>query len=599
MSSAFVTAVVLSSFLQSGTQAPATPSAQTSAAPPVVTETVVVTASVAPEAPDKVARTVHVLTGRDLDLMGVRSIIDALRLVPDVDPHARGPMDVQTDFSIRGSTFGQNLILVDGVRLNDTQSGHHDGEIPMAALGIDRLEVVSGGDSAVYGADALGGAINVISRTDAHADALFEGGQFGLVRGEASASGVGLPANWAATGWGSHSSGFTDDRQFTIGGGALRGSPRPGVIVDVRHQRRAFGAAGFYGNAPSEEWTDQTLGSATWTQTSGRWLTTVRGTVRDHGDHFIFTIDNPSLSENRHRTNSADVTANVEHDSANGTRLTVGTVAGGDWIHSTNLGDRRYGRASAYAEAIVPLAAKTTVQGGLRVDDYSTFGASWNPSASIATWASPHVKLRASVAHAFRVPTFTELYYHDPATLGTPTLTPEHGWTFDGGADVVSGPWTFSVSPFVRRDHDVIDFVKAQPADLFKATNVRDVTSKGAEADVQRRWRQALVRVYYAGLSIDAPAIGAISRYVLEYARHSSGGSIAAPIGHGVNVAVNVDHRHRLDGQSYDLVSAKVARTFARGEIYLSGSNLLNDSYHEVAGVAMPGRWLLVGVTLR
>jgi iron complex outermembrane receptor protein len=593
---AFLTSLAL----QTGAQAPVPAPAQTAQADsPTVAETVIVTASIAPESPDQVARTVHVLTRQDLDLLGLRSIIDALRLTPEVDPRARGPMDVQTDFSIRGSTFGQNLVLVDGVRVNDTQSGHHDGEIPMAAIGIDRIEVLSGGDSAVYGADALGGAINVISRSDPHADALFEGGQFGFVRGEASASGLGLPTNWAATGWGSHSSGFTDDRQFTIGGGALRGSPRPGLIVDVRHQRRAFGAAGFYGNAPSQEWTDQTLGSVTWTQTNGAWVTTVRGAFRNHGDHFIFTIDNPSLSESRHRTNSADVTASVERETASGAHLTFGTVAGGDWIRSTNLGDRNYGRASAYAEAIVPVAPKTTVQAGLRVDDYSTFGASWNPSAAISTWVSPHVKLRASAAHAFRVPTFTELYYHDPATLGTPTLAPEHGWTVDGGADVVAGPWTVGVSPFVRWDRDVIDFVKAQPADLFTATNVRDVTSKGAEADLQRRWRQAVFRVYYAGLSVDAPSLTLISRYVLEYARHSSGGSIATPIGHGVNLAVNVDHRHRLDGQSYDLVSAKIGKTFSRGEIYLSGSNLLNDTYHEIAGVAMPGRWLMLGVAIR
>ena len=498
MFSATVSAVLLSLSLPAGPQTPAAPP-QSPATPPAVSETVVVTASVAPEPSDQVARTVHVLTRQDLDLMGVRSIIDALRLVPEVDPRARGPMDVQTDFSIRGSTFGQNLVLVDGVRLNDTQSGHHDGEIPMATLGIDRIEVVSGGESAVYGADALGGTINVISRTDTHADALFEGGQFGFVRGEASASGLGIPKDWAATGWGSHSSGFTDDRQFTIGGGALRGSPRPGLVVDVRHQRRAFGAAGFYGNAPSEEWTDQTLGSVTWTQTTGRWATTLRGAFRNHGDHFIFTIDDPSLSENRHRTNSADVSIDVEHDSDNGTRLTVGTVAGGDWIRSTNLGDRNYGRASVYAEAIVPLAPRTTLQAGVRADEYSTFGTSWNPSAAVSTWVTPHVKLRASAAHAFRVPTFTELYYHDPATLGTPTLTPEHGWTVDGGADVVSGPWTVSVTPFVRWDHDVIDFVKAQPADLFTATNVRDVTSKGAEADLSRRWRRALFRVVLRG----------------------------------------------------------------------------------------------------
>ena len=78
------------------------------------------------------------------------------------------PFDVQTDFSIRGATFGQSLVLIDGLRLNDSQSGHHNGDIPAMLAGIDRIEIATGPGSAAHGADALGGTINVITRRDAH-----------------------------------------------------------------------------------------------------------------------------------------------------------------------------------------------------------------------------------------------------------------------------------------------------------------------------------------------------------------------------------------------------------------------------------------------
>ena len=108
------------------------------------------------------------MTGEDLRALGIGVVADALRLVPGVDVRARGPRDVQTDFSIRGATFGQNLVLIDGFRLNDSQSGHHNGDIPTSVLGLERIEVVHGPGSAVHGADALGGTINFITRRDRH-----------------------------------------------------------------------------------------------------------------------------------------------------------------------------------------------------------------------------------------------------------------------------------------------------------------------------------------------------------------------------------------------------------------------------------------------
>ncbi len=237
--------------------------------PPRVTERVVVTATAAPVAAEAVTRTVTTLTREELEMLGFVSIVEALRLAPGVDARARGPRDVQTDFSIRGATFGQHVVLVDGFRLNDSQSGHHNGELPAALFGIDRVEVVNGPGSAVHGADALGGTIHVLTRRDRHAVAGLTIGQFGSASGQASVAGAGLPQGLALSGWASRAGNFdvptvdgdrrSTDREFALGGAAMRGPVLDGVTLDVRHQRRAFGANGFYGNSPSKEWTDQTI----------------------------------------------------------------------------------------------------------------------------------------------------------------------------------------------------------------------------------------------------------------------------------------------------------------------------------------------------
>jgi iron complex outermembrane receptor protein len=578
--------------------------AQTSsppASPPRITQQVVVTASLTPAPADTIGRTVTVVTRDDVERMGLRSIIEALRFVPGLDARARGPFDVQTDFSIRGATFGQQLVLADGIRLNDSQTGHHNGEIPLPAVAVDRIEVVAGAGSAVHGADALGGTINVISRTGTYQTASLAYGQHGLVDAQASIGGGVLPANTTLSGWGSRSGGFMADRDFASGGVALRTSPVAGLVLDVRHQRRAFGANGFYGPSPSKEWTDQTLGAASWQQATGAWTTRVHGSARRHGDHFRWDINRPGYAENLHHTHAVDAGVDASRAIRRAT-LTIGGSAGGDWVISSNLGDHDYRRGSLFAEVQAPVRDRTEIVAGLRVDRYETFGRSTSPSIAIATRVAPGVRVRGSLARAFRVPSFTELYYTDPSNLGSPNLRAERGWSLDGGADWTHRAWTTSVSVFRRWDDDVIDWLRDTPADRWQSANVRDVTTSGIEASLTRRAGGALIRLSYAGLSVDAPSVIQLSKYVLEYARHQAGISASLPVGGGVRVAVNVDARNRLVEQawhSYALVGTRLSRPFGRLDVFLDASNLFDVEYREVAGVDMPGRWVSVGLTVR
>jgi iron complex outermembrane receptor protein len=389
------------------------------------------------------------------------------------------------------------------------------------------------------------------------------------------------------------------DRDFAQGGAALRGSPAAGLILDLRHQRRAFGAAGFYGNSPSKEWTDQTLAGVSWQTSHNSWITTARGLVRHHADHFLWDIIRPEISRNRHRTNAGEGSVTLARDLGAGRRFTVGASGGGDWVASTNLGDRHFAKIGALAELLLPVGTRATVQAAARFDGYSTFGRNLSPSASVAVWPVSSLRLRASAGRAFRVPTFTELYYHDPGNLGNPDLVAERGWTLDGGVDWIHRDWTLSASPFRRWDNDVIDWVKPTAPDLWRSANVRDVTSTGVELSVSRAWRQAIVRASYATLTVDAPALPVISKYLLEYAKHQAAGSVSLPIGGGLRAAINIDHRRRLDGQEYSLVGARISRTISRFKVFVDATNLLDEQYHEVAGVAMPGRWMTVGVDIR
>ena len=559
---------------------------------------VIVTATAAPVAPEWTGRTVVVITADDLARLGINVLADALRLVPGMDVRARGPWDVQTDFSIRGATFGQQLVLIDGVRLNDSQSGHHNGDIPAAAAGIDRIEVVTGPGSALHGADALGGVINVVTRRTAHTSGSFSVGQHALFAGALSAQGARVPLGMTMSAWGVRSSGFETGREFAQGGASVRTPAWRGWQFDARHVRKAFGALNFYGPSPSKEWTDQSVFSTEWRQTSGAWMPSVHVAYRNHGDHFRWDRNRPGFAENRHRTNALSADVRLQHEAPSGRRVSAGGGAGGDRVDSTNLGDHDYTRGHAFVELQQPVASRAMVTAGLRADSYSGFGSSLNPSLAAAIQLTPALRLRSSVARAFRVPTFTELFYADPSNLGSPDLVAEHGWSLDGGVQFDRGRWSASVAPFIRWDSDVIDWLRPSTAERWRSTNVRDVTSRGIDLSLSHRRQSGFARVYYSGLYVDAPALTTLSKYVLEYARHSVGGAAAISLPAAWRLGATVDYRLRLDGQEYTLVGLRLARAIRFGELFVSGTNVLNERYREIAGVNMPGRWIVLGIQL-
>src|SRR5688572_823423 len=194
--------------------APLTASAQTPIPP--YRQTVVVTAAATPVDLGSVTRTLTVITREQIDALPVHSIADALRLTSSVDVRARGERGVQTDFAVRGANFGQMLVLVDGVRLNDAQSGHHNGDIPVPLDAVARIEVLHGPGSSLFGADAFGGTVNVITRRAPAAPSLLaQGGSFGFAagRGQAGFERGALRQMFAASV--DRSAGFMYDREFT------------------------------------------------------------------------------------------------------------------------------------------------------------------------------------------------------------------------------------------------------------------------------------------------------------------------------------------------------------------------------------------------
>jgi iron complex outermembrane receptor protein len=567
---------------------------------------IVVTAAATPVELGTVTRTLTVITRDQIAALPVHSIADALRLVAAVDVRARGERGVQTDFAVRGANFGQMLVLVDGVRLNDAQSGHHNGDIPVPLDAVERIEVLHGPGSSIFGADAFGGTVNVITRKAAPvASAAVETGSFGLVAGRGQIGVERGAVREVLSAAVDRSAGFMEERGFVTAGVSSQTSlgERTGLLAS--YLWKDFGANGFYGNAPSHEWTNQTLVAAKHRiGAAAGWQLGATASYRTHGDHFLFDVRRPGVSENRHRTHAVLTALRASRAAGSRGSITTGAEAGADWVRSTNLGDHDTRRISAFAEWRYAPAASTQLDTAVRVDRYTEFGTAWSPSLGVGWWPVDAVRVRASGARAFRVPTFTERYYSDPANFARPEVGAETAWAEEAGVDFFPvDEWTASATVFSRQDHDVIDWLRPTTAERWRTYNIRDVDTVGAEFSLRRAWSDgSFVQGGYTFLDVSAEAVTQLSKYVLDYAPHSVAGaaSIAVPGGLRIAPRLEIKQRTRSTGTTgYVVADLRLSRSYTGFEIGVEGSNLGNASYQEVLGVQMPGRAVILTVAVR
>ncbi len=564
---------------------------------------VVVTATAYPVPFGNLSRTVKVLTREQINRLPVRTIADVLRLASSVDLRARAPFGVQSDLSIRGANFNQVLVLLDGRRINDSQTAHHNSDFPVPLDMVERVEILYGPGSSLYGADAFGGAINIITRkTEAGASGHLAVGEHGLADAAFTTALTSGKLTEVISATLTRSAGFMFNRDFRTLGVSARTSFGKQSSVLFSHVDKEFGATGFYGDAPSREWTNQTV--LLWDQpvlSRPRHQADLQVFYRTHGDRFLWDVRRPDFFENRHRTHAAAVSTRLGSRISDKTLVTLGADAGADWIGSTNLGRHGIGRLSGFAEIQLAVGKSASVYPGLRIDHYSSFGSAANPSLSGSWWVLPRLRLRSAVGRAFRIPSFTELYYRDPNHEAYAGLEPETSWTAEVAADLAINPRSIaSVAVFSRWDEDLIDWTRTRVEEKWKTSNIHRVDTRGLELGWEYRFASGeTFETQYTWLSSQAGPVSYFSKYALDYARHSWTASGSVPLPLGFRYAQRTDFRRRRDRRSYWILDGRLTRQFQHWTWHLGCNNMLDWRYQEILGVDMPGRWLQTAIETR
>lgn len=565
-------------------------------------EVIVVTGTYEPVPLEETERTVRVFEVKG-DRTLVNSISDYLQSDASVDLRRRAPGDTQGDLSIRGGTFGQSLVLLNGIRINDAQSSHHNMDLPVPLDAITEIQVLRGSGSTQYGSDAVTGVVNLLVRPPSNELRL---------RGALGGDGINQQSGtlaFAGRGWAQSfvfardfSSGFMPDRDYrTLAVTSVtHAASRMGATdVLLALSDRPFGADQFYGNYNSWERAKGWFGSIR--QEFGR-QTGIDFAFRRHTDLFVLYRDRPWIYTNRHALESWDGAVRRFEELGTSSRLSYGAESYAESIDSTNLGNHGRIHYAGYLVWDARVLRRFSFNAGVRDEVYGAFRHQVSPAVSGGAWLSPRVKLRAAVSRAFRLPTCTDLYYHDPANVGSPDLRPESAWNFEGGADLhLGGHVKVSATVFHRRDRDLIDYVRYSAADVYRATNFQRLHFNGVEAGLEWQPRAGQsVSAQYAGLSgRRAETTGAISKYVFNYPIHNGVVTWQGAIGRQIVGRMRVGVTERFGRDPYGVWDVSAARSRGRLRPFLQLSNLTATSYQEVIGVSMPRRTVIGGVEWR
>ncbi|MFO0142633.1 MAG: TonB-dependent receptor plug domain-containing protein, partial [Aphanizomenon sp.] len=458
-------------------------------------------------------RPIYVITGEEMEAQGARTVREAIKFLPGIlgDGTVGTEVNALSGQLIRGSNTGQVLILLDGRPINNAGSGGFDLS-EFTTNNIQRIEVLPGGGSTLYGSDAIGGVINIITRRPTEkitTEAKVNIGAYGLNQQSIQNSGKKGDISWVV---GYNRTQAENNYPFSIPEANFSGNrknndalynnfnlkleadlgKRNTLSFSTLYLNKEQGTPGgvsipfpvngqgFFNSLTDKnrKYTDQILTDLTWNLKLGGGDDSLL-TAKVYGD-FLNTRFDPSgsvSSQNRFQTNQSSYGIQTTHswNFAKNQSLVYGfdyrtvNVRNTSFSYSTNKETLNYdndiNQGALFTKYEVVLIPNLTVNVGLRQDFSSLVnGSVTSPSVGTKYAVSDSTTLRANYIQNFRVPTIANLFNVNPSNIGNPELKPERGDSFDIGIDQKLGNIGLARLTFFKNNvSDTIAFKRLTP----------------------------------------------------------------------------------------------------------------------------------------
>ncbi len=538
-----------------------------------------ITSSRVPTLFSETARIIYVIDKKDIEAAPVHNLNDLIEYIANVDVRQRGNNGVQADISIRGGNFDQTLILLNGFKMNDVQTGHHNMNLPVSIENIEKIEILEGPGNRIFGINAYSGAINFITNTETanRLKASIFAGQYNYFGGNISISNSFKKfTNYFSASY-KQSDGYlnepvdnTDFDSYNFFYQTALKTSFADFYFQSGYDKKSFGANSFY--TPKFPWQyEQTKTSyaALKTEKNGKhYKLTHRLFLRRHQDRFeLFREDiykhigsyylngsdtakyvpgiyedwNYYSGHNYHLTDNIGSELKLNFYTKAG-KTAIGAEYSFSRIKSNVLGEpletnesvpgepdglftksKSRSNINIYAEHLIKLKKLSFSAGGsLNLD--SEFKENFSGGIDLSYALTKHLKSFASINQSARLPTFTDLYYDGPTNKGNPNLLPETALTYEAGIKYYSGKWHSNLSVFRREGKNIIDWVRLSDTLDWQAQNITELTTTGSEISIDYAFLPGSyvqkVGFSYAFTDVVKQSGNYISKYALDYLKH-------------------------------------------------------------------------------
>lgn len=605
-------------------------------------ENLTITATIAEAKQKETGRNITVVNGEIFKSLPVNSLDELLRYVPGIEVQQRGPQGSQSDIVIRGGTFQQVLVIIDGIKLNDPLTGHFNSYIPIHPGEIERIEILKGAASALYGSEAVGGVIHVITKTFSRKKADKNEVQGGLQIGENkllhsnahfryaknnSEISAGLLSNHADGEKLRGTTGFFDNTTASL---AFLQRLKNNWQLNLRTAAdfRSFNAQNFYTTFLSD--TAKEKVNSFWQhlavyKTAEKYSLSLDAGYKNLKDEYWFR---PVSVPNNNKTNLFTTQMNYTRKLNSHHSFVTGAQLQRKKINSNDRGNHSLWHAAVFAIGKHKLGENFYINESLRTDWDENYGWQLIPQLNLAYSVSKFT-LRASAGKGIRDADFTERFNNynkalvTGGSIGNPDLEAEKSFSTEFGVDYnLSGELKASATAFYRDQDNLIDWTPTPYADMPRksnlsptgnyalAKNIANVKTKGLELDLQyKKQFSKTVNLYstVGVLILDSEISDAVpSFYLSSHAKSLVNFNTILTV-KSFSIAINGLYKNRKEqtatainakiSPSYFIMNTKIGYSFLRNRLQFvfEADNIFDKSYSDLLGSQMPGQWLSGG----
>ena len=554
------------------------------------------------------SRTISVISAEVIEQSPATNLAELLQQEAGIDIRRQGVNGMQSDLYIRGGSFDQTLLLIDGIKVEDPQTGHHTLNIALPLEVIKRIEIIKGPAARIFGQNAFTGAINIVtkSKDNLKNNVSFQLGSFNQQHSSATLGKSLGNTNLMGHASVNSSDGYRYNTDFNNQNYFLKSSfnthTNP-IDIIATFSERQFGGNQFYAIDAKEQY-EETQSSLVGISTSwnrGRLKISPQLYWKRNQDLYLYIRNRPSVYRNLHISNKIGAQVNASYDSKLGVTGFGIDVAKVD-MNSNRLRDRNRWMGNFFLEHRFSfLEDKLDVTPGVAINYFSKFDFNAFPGIDLGYTINKNFRAYANAGYTYRVPTYNDLYYVGSKDVGNENLVPEKAISEEVGLKYFGKKMTASIAFFNRDSDNLIDYTKENEDDKWQSNNLKSLNSNGIELQFASPFNIGQYtqnfNFGYTYLNEDLKAVRSnFSKYIINSLKHHFTANLRTQFTKNLSQSIVYKYAERATGESYGVVDAQLKLMISGLELSISGNNIFNATYVETGIVPMPKGNVLFGL---